>query len=186
LPAFLAAAAAHGGGVSAQAVSLGAVMSALTYLTSMGGSIVGGALSDRYGRTAVILAMSIGSLACSFTFGWMIGLPVWILVAVAMLYQFTGIGDSSVYSTAITELVPPRYIGAAYSLRSVMGFGVGAVSPWVFGLALDWGRAGPHPSEWLAWGVAWSTLGIGGVIGPLMTLRLRASPQSRAMAGGKR
>jgi len=134
----------------------------------------------------VILVMSIGSLACSFAFGWMIGLPLWLLVGVAMVYQFTGIGDSSVYSTGITELVPPRFIGAAYSLRSVMGFGAGAVSPWVFGLALDWGRGGAQPSEYLAWGLAWTTLGIGGVLGPLMTLRLRAAPESRAMAGGLR
>jgi len=186
LPAFLAAAAVQGGGASAAAVSLGAVISALTHLTSMGGSIAGGTLSDRFGRTAVILVMSIGSLLCSFAFGWMLTVPLWILVVVAIVYQFTGIGDSSVYSTAITELVPARYIGAAYSLRSVLGFGAGAVSPWVFGLALDLGRAGPNPSEHLAWGLAWTSLGIGGVLGPLMTLRLRALSESRAMAGGKR
>jgi MFS family permease len=186
LPAFLSAAAAHGAGVTAQAVSLGAGFSALTYFISMGGSISGGGLSDRFGRTAVILVMSLGSLVCSFAFGWMFGLPLWLLVGVAIVYQFTGIGDSSIYSTALTELVPPRYVGAAYSLRSVMGFGVGAVSPWVFGAVLDLVRAGGPGSDGLAWGLAWSSLGAGAVLGPWMTLRLRAHPESGKMAGGLR
>jgi MFS family permease len=186
MPAYLAAAAAHGGSVTARSVSLGAIFSALTYLTSMGGSIAGGTLSDRFGRTAVILWMSLGSLACSFAFGWMVGLPLWLLVAMGIVYNFTAIGDSAVYSTALTELVPPRLVGAAYSLRSVMGFGMGAVSPWVFGLMLDWGRSGGAPSERLAWGMAWSSLAAGALLGPLMTLRLRRLPESAHLAGGRR
>ena len=186
LPAFLAASAAHGAGMTAQSVSLGAVFTALTYFISMGGSIFGGGLSDRFGRTAVILVMSLSSLVCSFAFGWMFGLPFWILVAAAIVYQFTAIGDSSIYSTALTELVPPRYVGAAYSLRSVMGFGVGAISPWIFGAVLDVTRAGAPGAESLAWGLAWTMLGVGALLGPLMTLRLRALPESGKMAGGLR
>lgn len=186
LPAFLAVSAASGGEVTAQAVGLGALLSAVTYLSSMAGSIAGGALSDRWGRTAVILAMSCASLACSFTFGWMLSWPLWALLAVAIVYNMTAIGDSSVYSTAITELVPPRYIGAAYSIRSVLGFGAGAASPWTFGLVLDWARGGALASEAWAWGLAWTSLGVGALLGPLMTWRLRRMPESARMAGGRR
>ncbi len=49
--------------------------------------------------------------------------PLWLLVAAAAFYNITAIADSSVYSTAITELVPPQYLGAAYALRSLLGFG---------------------------------------------------------------
>jgi MFS family permease len=186
LPAFLAISAAAGGEVTAQAVGLGALLSAITYLSSMAGSIAGGSLSDRWGRTAVILAMSCASLACSFTFGWMLSWPLWMLLVVAVIYNVTAIGDSSVYSTAITELVPPRYIGAAYSIRSVLGFGAGAVSPWTFGLVFDWARGAPLQSEAWAWGLAWTSLGVGALLGPLMTLQLRRMPEARQMAGGKR
>jgi MFS family permease len=186
LPAFLAISAAAGGDVTAQAVGLGALLSAITYLSSMAGSIAGGSLSDRFGRTAVILAMSCASLACSFTFGWMLTWPLWLLLIVAVLYNVTAIGDSSVYSTGITELVPPRTIGAAYSIRSVLGFGAGAVSPWTFGLVFDWARGAPLQSEAWAWGLAWTSLGVGAVLGPLMTLRLRRMPEARQMAAGKR
>ena len=186
LPAFLAISAAAGGDVTAQAVGLGALLSAITYVSSMAGSIGGGSLSDRWGRTTVILAMSCASLACSFAFGWMLAWPLWLLLIVAVIYNVTAIGDSSVYSTAITELVPPRYIGAAYSIRSVLGFGAGAVSPWTFGLVFDWARGAPLQSEAWAWGLAWTSLGVGALLGPLMTLGLRRMPEASRMAGGKR
>ncbi|MBI1965626.1 MAG: MFS transporter [Betaproteobacteria bacterium] len=186
LPAFLAISAAAGGDVTAQAVGLGALLSAVTYVSSMAGSIAGGSFSDRWGRTTVILAMSCASLACSFAFGWMVAWPLWLLLVVAVLYNVTAIGDSSVYSTAVTELVPPRCIGAAYSIRSVLGFGAGAVSPWTFGLVLDWARSGPLHSESWAWGLAWTSLGIGALLGPLMTWQLRRMPEAARMAGGKR
>lgn len=186
LPAFLAVAAAAGGGVSLEAASLGATLSALTYLVAVAGSILGGSLSDRWGRTAVILLMSCASLACSFAFGWMLGLPLWLVVGVAVLYNCFGVADSSIHSTALTELTHPRFLGAAYSLRSVLGFGAGAVAPWVFGLVLDWGRGAPLESEYLAWGLAWASLGVGGLLGPVATMRLRGMPDARRMAGGKR
>jgi MFS family permease len=183
LPAYLAVA-ASAGNMSVQAASVGIVFTALTYLVAVGGSIVGGALSDRWGRTAVIMLMASSSLACSFLFGWLLAAPFAVLVVVAIVYNFTAVADSSIYSTALSELVPPRYIGAAYSLRSVLGFGAGAISPWVFGLVLDWGRGTQSPI--VAWGFAWSALGLGAVLGPLVTWKLRQMPEAGQLAHGKR
>jgi len=104
LPAFLAAASVAGGGSGSAAVSLGAMLTAFTYLVAVAGSILGGSLSDRFGRTAVTLAMALSSLVCSFSFGWMIGAPMFLLVAVAVFYNVTGVGDSSIHSTTLTEL----------------------------------------------------------------------------------
>ncbi|MHB9099023.1 MAG: MFS transporter [Syntrophales bacterium] len=186
LPAYLAVSITHGGSMTMQAAGVGALFTALTYITSMSGSIYGGTLSDRWGRTRVILWSACLSLACSFTFGWMMALPLWLLVAVAAVYNITAIADSSVYSTGITELVPPQYLGAAYGLRSLLGFGAGVISPWVFGLVIDWARGEPLRSETMAWGLAWTSLGVGAVLGPLMTVMLRAMPEARSMADGKR
>jgi MFS family permease len=186
MPTYLGVVLAHGGEATAGMASLGIAFAALSYLISTTGSIGGGMLSDRWGRTAVILLMSVASLACSFTFGWMIAAPVWIVVAVAIVYNLTAIGDSSVYSTAMTELVPGHCLGAAWALRSVLGFGVGAVSPWVFGLVLDFGQRTAAVGTNAAWGWAWTALGVGAVLGPIATLRLRALRESAQMAGGKR
>jgi MFS family permease len=186
LPAYLAVAVTQGGSMTMKAAGFGALFTAITYITSMAGSIYGGALSDRCGRTKVILWGAWLSLACSFTFGWMIALPLWLLVTVAAFYNITAIADSSVYSTGLTELVPPQYLGAAYALRSLLGFGAGVVSPWVFGLVIDWARGEPLRSETMAWGLAWTSLGVGAVLGPIVTLKLRAMPEARGMADGRR
>ena len=183
MPAFLTAALTAGGTAPAQAAALGVALSALTYVANIGGSIVGGVMSDRWGRTQTILLWSCASLALSFSIGWAIALPVTLLVAIACLYNFSAIADSSVHSTVIAESVPPHILGAAYAVRSVVGFGTGVVSPVVFGWALDFaagGDAGGRASgDALAWGIAWTTLGLGGLLGPLATWRLHRDLQRR-------
>jgi hypothetical protein len=71
-------------------------------------------------------------------------------------------------------------------LRSVLGFGFGAISPWVFGLVLDLGQGPGGVRADSAWGWAWTALGLGAMLGPIATLRLRARRESAQMAGGKR
>ncbi len=183
LPTYLGVVLAHGGKGGSGMAGLGIAFAALTYFLSMAGSIGGGVLSDRWGRTAVILLMSLASLICSFSFGWLIAAPAWIVIAVAIVYNLTAIGDSSVYSTALTELVPAHCLGAAWALRSVLGFGFGAIAPWAFGLVLDL-EGGLRTDA--AWGWAWTALGLGAMLGPIATLRLRVLRDSAQMAGGKR
>jgi len=164
LPAFLTAALLMNGSSPQNAL----LFTALTFVANIAGSIAGGTMSDRWGRTQTILLWSSVSLALSFAIGWMVALPVALLVAVACLYNFAAIADSSVHSTVIAESVPPHILGAAYAVRSVFGFGMGVISPVVFGWALDLFSREPH-----AWGFAWMTLGLGGLLGPLATWKLQ-------------
>lgn len=168
LPAFLVVAAQARGEAGAGMLMAGITLAGLAHLVSVAASLAGGALSDRIGRTRVILIMSCTSVVCSFVFGWLAGLAMWIVVLVAIVYSFTAIGDSAVFSTVLTEVVPREQIGVAFSIRSVLGFGFGALSPWVFGLTLDLTAGSP----W-SWGIAWCTLGVGALLGPLMTLKLQ-------------
>jgi MFS family permease len=184
IPFFLSV--SYGGGdATTVAASMGAVFSALSYAISVGGPIVGGSLSDRLGRTAVIIGMATASVVCSFSIGWLVAAPFGLVVALALVYQFTSLGDSPVLSVSLSELVEHRTLGAAYSLRSVLGFGAGAVSPWLFGVVLDWGR-GAQAAPSLTWGLAFSLLGLGGLFAPLSIAWLRRLPDSARMAGGKR
>jgi len=96
-----------------------------------------------------------------------------LLVAIACLHNFSAIADSSVHSTVIAESVPPHILGAAYAVRSVVGFGTGVISPVVFGWALDLAGGGKMSGEPYVWGVAWATLGLGGLLGPLATWKLQ-------------
>jgi MFS family permease len=142
-------------------------------VANIAGSIVGGTMADRWGRTQSILLWSSVSLVLSFSIGWLIALPIALLVAIACLYNFSGIADSSVHSTVIAESVPPHLLGAAYAVRSVVGFGTGVISPVVFGWALDLAGGGKMSGDAFAWGVAWATLGLGGLLGPLATWKLQ-------------
>jgi hypothetical protein len=47
------------------------------------------------------------------------------------------------------------------------------VSPVVFGWALDLAGGGKASTDAFAWGIAWMTLGVGAMLGPLAILRLR-------------
>ncbi|HEV2053947.1 MAG TPA: hypothetical protein VGV06_02100 [Methylomirabilota bacterium] len=89
--------------------------------------------------------MMLVSSACSFSFGWMLAAPLLLIVAIGSRYGLSALGDSSVYSTGITETVRPERLGSALAVRSLLGFGAGAVAPLVFG-----------------WGWAFSVLGVGG------------------------
>ena len=168
LPAFLTAALlAHGiGGEWAL------LFAALTYVANIAGSIVGGTMADRWGRIPTLLTWSCISTAASFSIGWLIGLPIALLVAFACFYNFAAIADSSTHSTVLAEGVPPHYIGVAYAVRSLVGFGAGVVSPVVFGWAFDLAGGARTSADAFAWGIAWSTLGLGALFGPIATWRL--------------
>jgi len=173
LPAFLTAAVMAAGAAAGEAAALALSLSALTYVANIAGSIAGGTMADRWGRTQSILLWSCLSLVLSFSIGWLIALPVALLVALACLYNFAGIADSATHSTVLAESVPAHYLGVAYAVRSVIGFGAGVISPVAFGWALDLAGGGRTSADPFAWGIAWATLGVGGLLGPVATWKLQ-------------
>jgi MFS family permease len=155
-------------------------MTALSHLTGMIASLLAGVFADRFGRTPVILIMATISAGCSLVFGWLIGLSLLLVVGVGLLYGFAALGDSPIYSTAITEVVAPAYRGAALALRSLLGYGAGAIAPLLFGAILDWygiQNAG-------AWGWAFVSLGIAGLGAVASGILLHRTPAAAALHRG--
>jgi len=169
LPSFLAT--AGRGPASRSGTTWGIAVAGLAHVLGATGSIVGGTASDRWGRTRVMLLLTGLSLTGSFLFGWLWAWPFWLLALAAALYNLCAIADSSLYSTALAETVPPERLGSAYSVRSVMGFGAGAISPVVFGALLDFGRGQFGGTSTYAWVLAWSSAGVGALLGPVMILQ---------------
>jgi MFS family permease len=90
---------------------------------------------------------------------------------VVFLYGFAALGDSGVLSSAMADAVAPSQLGRLLALRSILGFGAGAVSPAAFGLVLDLTNAPDQaPSHW---GWAFAMLGGGGLIATAAALLLR-------------
>lgn len=172
-PAFLAACLAAGGAGEMMAAGWGAKMTAFFHLMGILASFSMGALSDRLGRKTVMLSMAGTSAVCSFLFGWTIGLPLVLVLTLGSLYAFSCLGDSPVLSAALTESVKPAYLGAALGIRSLLGFGAGALAPLVFGAILDWTNTQAQ-ATYRTWGWSFLALGMGGlaaawIIGTLET-----------------
>ena len=162
-PAFMTACLVQQGSGSLDAAGLGAYVTAGFHLAGLVASFSMGLLSDRVGRARVITVLAGISTLCSLFFGWTIGLPFLLILAIGVVYSFTSLGDSPVLSAGLTEVVSASYLGSAFGLRSLFGFGAGAISPVVFGAVLDWtGPHGPGQPYDPSWGWAFVILGLPG------------------------
>jgi MFS family permease len=176
LAVFLAASLeARGGGAYA-----GLNASAATFLCAglAGGlgAYAGGALADRWGRTTLTMAAMALSGLCAILIGLTFGGPPLLTLAVAVVWGITVIADSAQFSTAVTELAPAAYVGTALTTQTCLGFALTMASIWLI----------PPVVQWVGWRWAFSVLAIGPALGVLAMARLRALPEARRMAGGRR
>lgn len=175
IPAFLAASFAASGSSGARALEVGAYLSAAFHVMGLLASSSMGRLSDTLGRRSVLLTLAATSTACSFTFGWLLASPALIVALLGALYAFTALGDSPVLSTALTEEVSAGYLGSALALRSLLGFGAGALAPLTFGAVLD--ATNPEGVAPNVWGWAFVALGLGGLIATVCAYSLKRTPR---------
>ena len=140
------------------------------------GSVLGGWVADRRGRTfATIAAMAIsGSIAI------LIGVTYqtvwWVTLMLALIWGVFVVADSGQFSTAVTELSPPELLGSALTFQMAMGFLITGGSIDLVGWI----------STQYGWHWAFEVLAIGPVIGIWAMWRLRRLPESLQLAGGKR
>lgn len=171
-PAFLTAALSER--TAAGPVALGLTIALGIHLSGLAATLVMGAASDRFGRRGVLVGAAAAGAAVSFGFGWSFAAAPWALFALTCAYGFATLGDSGVLSAAMTEAVPPERLGTLLALRSILGFGAGAISPVVFGYVLDaTNPAGGLPQTW---GWAFATLGVGGAIATACAVLLPKPP----------
>ena len=86
LPALLAAALIARGEDELSAVVGAAAIGGLAMASGAIGPVMGGVISDRWGRAASASVIFTLSGACSFAIGWMVGFPWALLVGVAIIY----------------------------------------------------------------------------------------------------
>ncbi|HMH54013.1 MAG TPA: MFS transporter [Candidatus Acidoferrum sp.] len=173
--AFLAdSLAARGGGTYA-----GLNASVATFVVIAAGALgcwLGGMLADRWGRTTetmLAMAMSgLSALAIGLTFG---GAPS-LTLAVAIGWGITVIADSAQFSTAITELSPPAYVGTALTTQTCVGFAITIASIWLI----------PLVAQHVGWRWGFAALAPGPFLGIVAMARLRTLPESLKLASGRR
>jgi MFS family permease len=158
---------------------LGANASGATFLVIAIGALgcwAGGLASDRWGRTTLTMAAMAGSGACALLIGLTFGGPPVLTLLVALLWGVTIIADSAQFSTAVTELSPPAYVGTALTTQTCVGFALTIVTIWLI----------PPVVAVVGWSWAFASLAVGPALGVLAMARLRALPEATRMAGGRR
>lgn len=165
---------ANGGGSYAGLNASGA-----TFVVIAAGAVgcwAGGAVSDRWGRTTLTMAAMALSGACAATMGLTFGGPPLLTLALALVWGITIVADSAQFSTAITELSPPAYVGTALTTQTCVGFALTMASIWLV----------PPLVRWSGWGWAFAALAVGPALGVVAMGRLRMLPESAKLAGGRR
>ena len=99
-----------------------------------------------------------------------------LIVVLLIVWGLSVVADSAQFSTAMSELADPNYIGTALATQTALGFALTIVSI----------RLIPIVEEASNWGVAFALLAAGPAIGTLAMLRLRALPEAGRMAHGRR
>jgi MFS family permease len=140
------------------------------------GCYAAGAGADRWGRTTLTMAAMAVSGACAALIGLTFAAAPALTMAIAIVWGISVIADSAQFSTAVTELSPPAYVGTALTTQTCVGFSITLISIWLIPLAV---RA-------VGWRWAFALLAIGPVLGVIAMGRLRALPEARRMAGGRR
>ncbi len=86
-----------------------------------GGSVVGGLISDRFGRTtAAGLAMAASGAVAAFI-GFLVDQPAMAVIA-GLFWGFWVVADSAQFSTIVTEVADQRYVGTALTVQLALGF----------------------------------------------------------------
>ena len=137
------------------------------------GCVVAGLIADRVGRTLVTSwAMAISGTCC-LVIGFLYGGNPFVLLLVAAIWGATVVADSAQFSSCVTELGDPQYIGTALTVQMCIGFLLTNVSIELV----------PKISDWR---YAFMILAPGPLFGVISMLRLRGLPEAIKIAHGKR
>jgi MFS family permease len=140
------------------------------------GCVVAGLIADRVGRTAVTsVAMAISG-SCCLLVGFLHGGSVWPLLLLAVVWGASVVADSAQFSSCVTELGDPQYIGTALTLQMCVGFLLTTISIELI----------PKMVEAVKWRYAFMILAPGPFLGVLAMLRLRRLPEAIKIAHGRR
>ena len=137
------------------------------------GCVVAGLIADRVGRTLVTSwAMAISGTCC-LVIGLLYGGSPVVLLVVAAIWGATVVADSAQFSSCVTELGDPQYIGTALTIQMCIGFLLTSISIELV----------PKINNWK---YAFMILAPGPLFGVISMLRLRQLPEAVKIAHGRR
>ncbi|MFL6654168.1 MAG: hypothetical protein ACJ8KA_05195, partial [Sulfurifustis sp.] len=144
-------------------------------------SLIGNEIATRRGRRNVILTIMGASALVGCVIGFLAPLPWYAAMVGYAIYIMLIMSDSSALTNGVIAEASAHLRGTTMAIYSFLGFGAALISPLVFGAVLD--AAGGN-TRVLAWGLAFASLGVGG-LGSIAVLvsRFRSRRAARAVAG---
>jgi MFS family permease len=158
---------------------LGAVTASLVTFSAIAlgglGSLLAGWLADRWGRTrTTILSMAISG-ACCLIIGPALSLGPVVVGALALIWGFAIVADSAQFSTSVSELAEPEYMGTLLTTQTALGFLLTIVTI----------RLLPVAVAAVGWRWAFVFLAPGPAVGSWAMWRLMRSEDAGRLAGGR-
>lgn len=145
------------------------------FVAGAAGSFLAGISADRVGRTKITSLSLIASGGCCLLAGFLFPYPI-PLTIICMIWGFFVISDSAQFSTALTELADPKYVGTALQVQTSLGFLVTLITLQIIPIAIQ--NVG---FEW-----AFIILFPGCLFGAVSMLKLRSLPESIKLANGRK
>ena len=140
------------------------------------GCLGAGFFADRWGRTTLtMLAMAVSG-SCALAVGLFFGAAPWLLILLCLVWGVSIAADSAQFSSSIAELSERHLVGTMLTVQTSLGFLLTLITIHVM----------PYLVDWLGWRYAFAPLAIGPFLGVWAMARLRAHPESRRLAGGRR
>ncbi|EOU9986342.1 MFS transporter [Yersinia enterocolitica] len=133
----------------------GLLIASVIHLPGMLSTMIVGAVSDYFNRTAVLIFMAGAGAVLSLLTGWSASWGAGWVLLFAMTGSFFILGDSGVLSAAIADNVAPASLGRVMGIRSLLGFGAGSLAPLCFGSVMDLTGS---------WKIAYCVLATGGCV----------------------
>ncbi len=146
-----------GGPAPTTVASLGA-------LVAMAASIAGTEVAARGDRPRVISIFMLASAAMAGAVGFAAALPYAWVVALVLLYNALIQADSAALTTGAVRAAEDGRRGTTLAVHSLVGFVGAALGPLAVGVVLDLSGGGRTV---LSWGLAFASMGVVGLFGPL-------------------
>lgn len=140
------------------------------------GSVAGGLLADRWGRTTLTMAAMTISGSCALIAGFLFGGSPVLLVPLCLVWGATIVADSAQFSASIAELSEKPLVGTMLTVQTSMGFLLTLLTIHLV----------PPLVDAVGWGYAFAFLAIGPAAGVAAMARLRRHPDAAKLAGGRR
>ncbi|MBY8861389.1 MFS transporter [Nocardia sp. CA2R105] len=147
---------------SADYEPLSAALSFLCIGVGALGCLVGGGLSDRYGRSRSALTCLVCSGGAALILSVVGADSLWIVLPLCLFWGFWVIADSAQFSALVTEHADPVYVGGAVSIQLALGYLTTTVSLWLV----------PVLVQHVSWSAALAALAVGPAVGAVAMIVL--------------